>query len=175
MKLLVLLSAFILSQISFAQTVLGSGCDQASSVVQLSRSGTSVTVSLSKFKVAYNGSPFERATCNLALPVVVPAGKKLVINKIKLKESYKLGQHSKVKVAVSAFFPGQQGESVAQVLGQDSGSFVLSKKVNVESGCGESTTVRFNSSLLLTSEAGASQSDQAAISSIALTLKFVDC
>lgn len=175
MKYLIIFAALVLSQSSFAQTVIGTGCDQASSVVQVNRAGTAITVSLSKFKVSYKGGAFERATCNLALPVVVPPGQKLVIHQIRIKESYKLGQHSQVKLAVSAFFPGQVGETLSQTLTRDAGQFVLSKKVKVVSGCGESTIVRFNSSLLMNSKETALKSDQAAISSIGLSLKFVDC
>jgi len=175
MKYLFILSAFILSQSSFAQTVLGTGCDQTSSVVQINRARTAINVSFSKFKVSHNGAALDRSTCNLALPVMVPAGKKLVIYKITIKESYKLSPHSKVKLAVSAFFPGQPGETLAQTLSNDSGQVVLSKKVRVVSGCGESTIVRFNSSLTMMSEQGAYHSDKASISSVGLALKFVDC
>ncbi len=175
MKFLVIFSALILSQSSFAQTVLGSGCDRGSSVVQVNSAGTAINVSLSKLKVSHKHEAIDRATCNLSLPVAVPAGKKLVINRIRIKESYKLSQNSKVKLAVSAFFPGQLGETLSQELSHDAGQLVLSKKVRVVSGCGESTIVRFNSSLTMTSNEDAAHSDKAAISAISLRLNFIDC
>lgn len=178
MKLFVILSALLISQVSSAQTVLGSACDQSTAKIQVNGQQTRVKVSMSKYRVASSGKPIQRGTCNLALPVEVPAGKQLVISKIRVAEAFSLGSHTKSSISVAAFFPGQVGEVLSQSLGNPSGArgrLVLSKRVNVVSECGQSTIVRFNSSITLMSHEQSSSADHAEISSVELSLKLVDC
>lgn len=179
MKFLLVLSVLLASYSTIAQTISGSACDAGSSKILIDRSGTNIKISFSDYEIAPSGNAIQRETCNIALPVSVPRGKKLIIKKILVSESYKLSKKSHSTLSVSAFYPGQKGETLSYSIGSDKkktiGKIVLGKKARVASKCGESTILRLNSGLTLNPKNHFSSYDKVDVSKIVLSLALQDC
>lgn len=91
-----------------------------------------------------------RKTCMVALPVHVPAGKKLVISDARLVTKSQLQSSAVATAQVEAFTAGSQSKPLVSSLTPAQNGVVRAKlkEVLAESECGQDTNLRINASIL---------------------------
>ena len=89
----------------------GSGCPGGTASVSLSRDGKSLTLRFTRYAVSAGGATgrtFDRKSCNLAIPVRVPAGKSVSILAIDFAGYNSLPASAKSEFRVEYFLAGGQ-------------------------------------------------------------------
>ena len=140
----------------------GPGCPGGSASVSLSRDGKSLTLRFTRYAVSAGGATgrtFDRKSCNLAIPVRVPAGKSVSILAIDFRGYNSLPASAKSEFRVEYFIAGGQGPVLTRSFnGPWQGTFKTSDQLKassvVWSACGAGVTLRTNSSLKVTSSGG---------------------
>lgn len=167
-------SGIDLDQLTYA----GNGCSKDSAPIEVKFSDTNerAVFIFPEMKLDLNNGRLERKSCSLALPVQVPANKKLVIGSPSLFGETNLDEETSVDFRGEAFFAGQSGPLVTRTAdGAIKGRRYFYERLydEVESACGESVTVRLNLSMI-----GRSKDysvNHASLDGSGLTLRLVDC
>lgn len=135
----------------------GPGCPGGSAAVTLSNGGKALNLRFTEYRVraGTDGRSFDRASCNLTIPVKVPAGKALFVVGFEYKGYNRLPAGAKSTFAVEYFFPGTTGPKIEREFsGPRSGPFTINQALTgasvVKSACGASVNLRVNTSLRVT-------------------------
>jgi hypothetical protein len=127
----------------------GTGCPQGTARVALSPQQRWLLVGFGDY--AARTEPrrsFARASCNLAIPVTVPPGMRVSLSRLRVYGQAVVPPGGSGIFAAEYFFAGTVGPRVSRrVSGAFQGDFVIAEDEIIRSGCGESTIVRFNSSV----------------------------
>jgi hypothetical protein len=137
----------------------GSGCPDGQMAMVLGTDQQSASLSFG----AYTAAAGDRKTCNLAIPVHVPAGVQIQILGVEFKGTANLPDGAKATIRVESFFAGTKGPTVDKVIdGPSTDGFVVTLEPSGEaaewSACGADVNLRINSSLRVTSTATAAAS-----------------
>lgn len=168
-----------------ALTVNGSGC-------VLGRLGTSVEVDMEKNQIelsfrnnlaqtgGISGRWLDRKNCALALPVRVPAGKRLVISQVDMSAKLDATSPATAVIGLEAFLAGTQGSLQTKTLETGSepvqGRLLLRRNELLSSRCGESDILRLNtSSRLHGQEFLSAKANVLEVDRITLSLKLESC
>ena len=183
---LAIFALLVLNGPSFAQTGLrlgtpgygGTGCPGGTAAVSLSADGT-LSLRFTRYQVSVGGGSsrtFDRKSCSLAIPVHVPAGKRVSIVAVEVRGKNSLSASAKTQLNVESFISGGRGPRLTQTFtGPRSGPFVAPMRVGSAnwSSCGADVTLRSNSSLRVSSTKGRLASASSA--SIIYRLQWRNC
>jgi Domain of unknown function (DUF4360) len=186
MKKLMFLSLMLLSQVSLGQSIQlgnasagGTSCSLASMQISLSEDGSKLSLIPDEFKIADSTRKLERKSCMVAIPVSVPQHQKLVIKAVKIKEAFKLASKTVISSTQNVFLAGQKGVVLNHILGKENedvdGRVSSNVATQIESGCGQATNIRLNSSLLMNLKRLPQVKDEAKVSEIEISLALEDC
>lgn len=163
----------------------GNGCPGGSASVSLSRDGKSLTLRFDRYKVSAGGSSgrsFDRKTCNLSIPVSVPAGKSVSVLSVSYRGANRLPAGASAQFNVEHFVAGGRGKVFKRTFdGPDQGNFTISDKLTAKSwsACGADVILRTNSSVRVTTKANKAASvsvgAQNIRSAIVYSLQYRNC
>lgn len=138
----------------------GSGCSAQAKqfYTELDLSKNSLEISLSNYVTNSDSKRLiDYKACSLAIPVKLPAGKRLVISLVDLQGVVMpkvAGVQSSAIIRFEAFLAGSSSPSNVKTiaLGNDDRSFLFRKTDVLSSGCGTSDIIRLNTTNTLTSK-----------------------
>jgi hypothetical protein len=159
----------------------GSGCPGGSASVSLS--GNSLSLRFTQFRATAGGKDtFGRVSCNLAIPLRVPAGLSVSIASVSYRGTSSLPSGASGVLSTELFVTGGQGPIISRSFkGPSSGRFAstVSTMAPVWSACGADVNLRVNSSLRVTTSGGRSASlsvrSQEVSSALVYVLKWRSC
>lgn len=136
----------------------GTGCPAGSASVALSPDQKAISILFDQYVVEAGGAKsFDRKNCNIAIPVHVPQGYSVSVLAIDYRGFTQLPAGSRANLNVNYFLAGQgRGvNSSKNFRGPSSQNYVTSDRLGMEaivwSGCGASTILRANTSMLVQS------------------------
>jgi hypothetical protein len=166
----------------------GSGCPAGSAAAALSPDGRTLSILFDRYDVqagGTSGNTIDRKSCNISVPVNVPAGYSVSIFKIDYRGYNALPWGALSQFNVEYFFAGSQGPRLERRFeGPLNSDFLLTNSVQATavswSACGESVNLRANTSLMVQTnnsyEQAMSTLDSADIDSAVLfQLQFRPC
>lgn len=120
---------------------------------------------------------FDRKACGLAIPILVPAGHRLVISQIDMTAKFELAPTSLIKITSEAFLAGDRSP-VQEKSFETKGEAVLGRLLErsndvLRTPCGGSAILRLNTSAYMSSEASASSA--ASVDRVSLSFKVEKC
>lgn len=125
-------------------------------------------------KAPQKGNSVSRSTCTVAIPVSLPANKKLHVKRAEAAGIVILPKNSSARLAAEVFKAGEKGDVMAkEIKGKKTGLIKVRDTKVLQSECGEDLTLRVNASVLLNNKSG--QVAAAGIDSLALDLELLDC
>ncbi|MEO6179779.1 MAG: DUF4360 domain-containing protein [Devosia sp.] len=137
----------------------GAGCPDGSVTTLISPDKQSFTLVFSAYALEVGGTqtPSDRVSCNLVIPVTVPAGLQISIEAIDLLGSTDLPEGADGIVTSEAFFSGGQGPNLARPLKGPTADPVLIRNPPADtapawSNCGTDVNLRLNSAIRLTTK-----------------------
>jgi hypothetical protein len=118
-----------------------------------------------------------RKACALAMPLSVPAGKRLVISQLDLAAKVNLPLYGKATLSLEAFTAGSTGPKIKKVVSADKNAQVGRVQIRLTSffstACGGSPILRLNTSGLVSAPSG--ETSAMKIDRMALYFKVEDC
>ena len=134
----------------------GNGCPAGSAAATLSPDGKSLSILFDNYIVqagGTSGNTVDRKSCNIAIPVTVPAGYSVSVFKIDYRGFNSLPQGASSQFNVEYFFAGSQGPRFQKAFsGPVNDDFLISNEVVAQtvswSPCGEDVNLRANTSLM---------------------------
>ena len=135
----------------------GTGCPQGTASAILSPDNTVLTVLFDQYQVEAgrsNGKSFDRASCNLAIPVHVPQGYSVSLLQVDYRGTNILPAGAQSRLTAEYFFAGSQGPTLSKTfrgpLNQDYdfGNTLVATAV-VWSQCGADVNLRANTSVMV--------------------------
>jgi len=157
----------ILGEDNISQMIDGSQLSVNGTGCPLGRLGTSVDVDLERNQVEISfrrntaetggrmAKSLDRKNCALALPIKVPADRRLVISQVDMSAKLETKQNSKAQISLEAFVSGTRGTVEAKVLETGTlpkqGRLLLRRNEVLKSACGASAILRMNTSSVLQS------------------------
>jgi hypothetical protein len=147
----------------------GNGCNNRETSLQFDSAGN-IHVKTGLNLYGSSGRNFLRNSCSLAIPLIVPKGKRLVLEGVQTAATVNANA---INFVYEVFSPGSGGDRIKTQLRGRAGRIVLNKRNNTPlSSCdGNKTILRINSSLKGT----VSSSDFVAIEDQVLKVKLYDC
>lgn len=129
----------------------GTGCRLESLHGAITNEGAVLYFSDLNLESEVGGARIQRTNCNLAIPVKVPAHKKLVFEKISISGVTYLGMASKATVSTEAFLAGgESGGRESQEIVEEGISFInLGDRPRIETSCGNDSILRVSASAVL--------------------------
>ncbi len=129
----------------------GTGCPAGTATVALGADRKSLSLRFDRYQVAAGGSrTFDRKSCNLAIPLSVPAGISVSVLSVEYRGFNRLPVGAKAQFRAEYFFAGGQGPVVTRAFdGPLQGRFALSDRTTAKvwSACGADVILRTNTSL----------------------------
>ena len=134
----------------------GTGCPAGSASVTLSPDRQSLSLIFDSYVASaggVTGASFDRKTCNVAIPVLVPQGYSISIFKIDYRGYVNVPIGGEARFNVEYFFAGRRGPGQQKTfVGPTDTDYTLTSNLLAESvvwsGCGESVNLRVNTSML---------------------------
>lgn len=131
----------------------GNGCPSGSNI-GVEFGSNSISFSPDNFQINIDDSEqrLQRSSCNIAIPIYVPPGKRLVVESQKQEGGYYQSANSQLSINQEVFFAGDLGMKYTfrNVPKKDEGDF-YSHEVNLRtvivSDCGVGVNLRINSSI----------------------------
>lgn len=165
-------------------TVQGSGCSaKAPAYTELDLTKNVIDITLKSFVTTNSEArKVDYKACNLAVPLQLPAGKRLMISLIDVTgevrpQSAELQSTNTIRF--EGFLAGQQGKvhSKTVVLGSEARTVLFRKTDVITTGCGSSEILRLNVNNILQSRGSVagSEQNQAQIKKISVYLNLEDC
>jgi hypothetical protein len=113
-----------------------------------------------------------RSTCTIAIPVSVPAGKRLVLRRLIVTGTADVASGTKSEVAAEVFTAGSRGPRVRKSLTTGAGPWVATpgKSGTIRTTCGANTNLRINASATLIAGPNAFSASRIEIQKISLEL-----
>jgi hypothetical protein len=166
MRRLLLLVAFLAvtpaqaqSNLTLGDVTLGGTACQGTGAVTVGQNFRVVTISFTDYRAEAGAGAASsvRATCNVAVPVDVPAGMSVAVASSDYRLSAKLNPGATGVVSMESFFAGDQGTPLVRTItGPTGGTLVASNSIRpdllVWSGCGQDVILRANSSIRLSTD-----------------------
>ena len=135
----------------------GTGCPAGTAAVALSADKKSLSLRFDRYQVAADGSrTFDRKSCNLAIPLSVPAGISVSVLSVEYRGFNRLPAGAKAQFRAEYFFAGGQGPVLTRAFdGPLQGRFALSDRTTAKawSACGAGVILRTNTSLRVSTSA----------------------
>lgn len=165
-------------------TTAGSGCSAESpSYVELDLTRNVIDITLKSLIVSNsNQRKIDRKACNLALPLKLPAGKRLTISLIDLNGEIRpqsAALQSTSTIRFEGFLAGQKNQVYTKnmVLGSESRTVLFRKTDVITTGCGTSEILRLNvnNSLVSKGSIAGLEINQSQIKKISIYLNLEDC
>lgn len=165
----------------------GNGCPAGTAAIALGSGGKSVSLRFDSYQASAGGSTgrsFDRKSCNLAIPISVPAGKSVSIVAVDFRGKNQLPALASARFSVEYFLAGGQGPKfVRTITGPKTGAFASSDKLTVKStmwsACGADVILRTNSSILVKASGGKAASfsvrAQDVKAAVVYNLQWRDC
>ena len=163
--------------------VAGSGCPTTleGTVADFDLERNLLDISLRRFSLSAGGTSgktLDRQTCNLAIPVLAPHGKRVVISQIDLSSKLDLGAGAQASFRLESFLAGSTGavasRTVSATIAGKKGRSLMRSNDRLRSNCGGSDILRLNSSAVLA--AGSAQNASTlAVSRLVLYLRLESC
>jgi hypothetical protein len=164
-KLVVLLGTLLFSVGAHAQGLQlgtpsygGTGCPAGTASVSVSPDNLSLSILFDQYVVEAGGSKsFDRKNCNIAIPVKVPQGYSVSVFAIDYRGFIGLPAGGRAQLAVNYFLAGDGAGIRTQktFTGPVSSDYVKSDSLGLQaivwSGCGASTNLRANTTMLVQS------------------------
>jgi hypothetical protein len=133
----------------------GTGCPAGSASVSLSPDRQSISMLFDQYVVEAGGQrTIDRKNCNIAIPVKVPQGYSVSVIAIDYRGFVSLPRGSRAQLSVDYFLAGQ-GRGVRtskSFMGPTSDEYLKTDRLGLEAivwtGCGASTILRANTSML---------------------------
>lgn len=162
-----------------AIAMAGSGCksNDQEIVSELNEEKNIFQISMKNYRVSLEaGRGVEIKNCSLAIPVKVPANKRVVVSLIDLGGDFSLQAGTSAKVRFEAFLTGGQQKALEKNLARESAqsnSFLMRKTDVLKSTCGGNDIMRLNSNIVARSSVD--KKEYVGIKSISLYLALEDC
>lgn len=165
-------------------TVQGSGCTAKSpTYTELDLTKNVIDITLKSFVVTNaEARKIDYKACNLAVPLKLPAGKRLTISLIDVSgevRSQSADLQSTSTIRVEGFLAGQKGKVNTKTiaLGSDARTVLFRKTDVITTGCGTSEILRLNVNNSLTSKGSVAglEQNQSQIKKISVYLNLEDC
>ncbi len=163
----------------------GNGCPAGTADVALGAGGKTLTLRFDSYQASAGGSSgksLDRKTCNLAIPVKVPAGKSVSIIAIDFRGQSRLPAGASARFSAEYFLAGSSGPKfVRNITGPKTGAFTSSDKLTAKvwSACGTDVILRTNSSILVKASGGKAASfsvkAQDVKTAVVYSLQWRDC
>lgn len=156
----------------------GSGCTKAENIVSVDSATLSINIKAPNYIAESKNKSMTRKTCMVAIPIKVPAGKKLVMEKVTGQGTLILpNQESSAEINLEAFISGGASIKVRNVL---SGQLKikelnLENDINLATECGDSILLRMNHSLLVRNASKKASSASLGLDAITIQLALIDC
>lgn len=155
----------------------GTGCPAGPNTrVEFNDETNTLEVSTRRYTLSTVGAPFDRKACDLAIPVIVPAGFSVVFSQVDLSAVVNLADGDEATLSVEAFVPGLSNPPVTRTLvagpGGIKGRSLLRSTDLFKTPCGANTNLRLHSTGLLKSRNSGSTVD---VEKIAVSLKLEAC
>jgi hypothetical protein len=138
----------------------GNGCPAGTASATLSPDNTQLSILFDQYVAEAGrsvGKSIDRKTCNLAIPVQVPAGLSVSILKVDYRGYVSIPRNSEARFSVEYFFAGSRGPTTQQIFrGPTDEDYLITDDLvaTAWSPCGASTNLRVNSSMLARSSRG---------------------
>lgn len=155
----------------------GSGCLKDETSVTLDSSSLLLKIIPTNYKLLAKKKSMARKSCMVAIPLTVPAGKKLVVVKSRQVGEVLLA-HKKAQAATSleVFFSGGKGpvkrSHLTGPLGQ---ALNREDDIGLSAGCGESVLLRMNQSLIVSNPHKKATPASGSIEEISIQLAVENC
>lgn len=160
--------------------VNGNGCplDLAGTQVSVDEETNTLSVSTRHFRTDSNGTrQLLRKSCALAIPVKLPAKKRIVISQIDIRGKVSLQTKSQSQVSFEAFLAGKSNALKIKTMKALSkpldGRFQMRRTEVLKSNCGGQDILRMNSALL--TDAQGLKPESANVSETMVYLNLEDC
>ena len=155
----------------------GTGCPaDRNTRVEFNDETNTVEISTRRYTLSTVGAPFDRKACDLAIPVIVPAGFSVVFSQVDLNAVIDLTDGDEATLSVEAFVAGASSTPVTRTLVAGSaglkGRTLLRSTDLFKTPCGANTNLRLHSTGLLKSRHSGSTVD---VEKIAISLKLEAC
>jgi hypothetical protein len=156
----------------------GTGCPASAhdSEVEFNEEKNLLEVSFKKYVSETNlERSLVRTACSLALPIEVPAKKRLVIAQLDLLGRINHQAEAQTSLALEAFFPGVVNTPETRVISSSEaqvGRFLMRKTNLLKSRCGGSDILRINTNQLML---GHAVGESSTIDEMSLSLKLESC
>ena len=160
-------------------TIGGSGCsnNDLEVISELNEEKNIFQISMKNFRVNLEGSKrSEIKSCAIAIPLKVPAKKRVVISLIDIGGEFDFQPKTSGKLSFEAFLSGNRNAILEKVLGNESGqknSFLMRKTDVLKSTCGGNDIMRINSNLI--SKSLSTKNEYSTVKSISIYLALEDC
>lgn len=136
----------------------GTGCPAGSASVALSPDQKAISILFDQYVVEAGGAKaFDRKNCNIAIPVHVPQGYSVAVMAIDYRGFVGLPYGARASLNVNYFLAGQgRGINTSKsFVGSTTQNYLKSDRLGIESvvwsGCGASTILRANTSMMVQS------------------------
>lgn len=162
----------------------GTGCPTKTGrqFLDLDLISNKIELSLYDYTTQLNGTAaLDRKSCNVALPLSIPAGRRLVISLIDLQGQMNgsAASPNTAQISLEAFLAGSSQPVLTKALNLSAGTkSILMRKTNVLStACGGDTILRLNSNVILRRglNAPAAVSDMVQIKKVSIYLSLETC
>jgi hypothetical protein len=162
----------------------GTGCTAKTGrqFLDLDLISNKIELSLYDYTTQLNGTAaFDRKSCNVALPLSIPAGRRLVISLIDLQGQVNgsTASPNTAQVSLEAFLAGSSQPVLTKALNLNSGtkSFLMRKTNILATTCGGDTMLRLNSNVIMRRGAKASSgsADMVQIKKVSIYLSLETC
>jgi hypothetical protein len=134
----------------------GTGCPAGTASVSLAPTGDAAVMVLDSFVVEAGGSHaiiMDRKSCDIAIPVHVPAGYAIALDQAEYRGYLNLPQGAQARLGIEQFFAGTRGPRTAITYqGPKSQDFVITTPSNTSptwSACGQDVIVRVSVNLVV--------------------------
>ena len=147
------------AQIMLGQiTTGGLGCKTGSFSTAITDEGAALYFNNYKLETQSSLPTILRTNCTLAIPVKVPANKKLIFESISLTGTTSLGTTATATASLESFLSGNvsQGAQVQEFAGGNA-PIDITSNAHQETSCGNDTILRVNSSIILHPDNGYNQ------------------
>lgn len=162
LKLSLSIAAALLAQTAMADGIRlgvpsmgGTGCPEGSASASVSPDQTSLSILFDQFVASAGGNTgknLDRKSCNIAIPVQVPAGMSVSILAVDYRGFNDLPAGAMARMSAEYFFAGSQGPRFVQDFrGPIAQDFLFNNQMVAVawSACGASTILRVNASTLV--------------------------
>jgi hypothetical protein len=157
----------------------GTGCRRLGDKtrIELDQENNSLSLSFAQYRVeASRDRAFDRKNCQVAIPAILPAGKRLVISQFDMSGTMNIASGSHIKIDSEAFLAGTVEPLKSRLIDSSmatQGRFLIRRTDVLKSRCGGSDILRVNTALQI---AGSQvRPEEVSMKSVKLYLSLESC